>query len=259
MLFDDQAATFDTRAGIPPDAVGAVARAAGALGGAAPGRRWLEVGAGTGLLSLPLLGTGIDYTGFDRSEAMLDAFRARLAEAGLAAGLCVADGNARWPAEDGGADVVFSARAIHHLRAEHAAAEVRRVLAPGGVLLLGRVARPPDSPKAEMRRTMRQVLREHGHGGRSGERAAEALAAALGGWSSRTVEAARWTHTHRPADSIASWAAKEGLAGAEVDRATRAAVLEEVRRRAEARFGDLARPLPQEEWFELRAFSAVTR
>jgi ubiquinone/menaquinone biosynthesis C-methylase UbiE len=143
MLYDDQASTFDLRAGIPPAAVDAVARAAAELAEARPGQRWLEVGAGTGLLSLPLLRLRIAYTGFDRSGPMLEAFRARLAEAGLAAELKVADGALRWPADDASVDVVFSARAIHHLDPAHAAAEARRVLRGGGRVLVGRVRRPP--------------------------------------------------------------------------------------------------------------------
>lgn len=258
MLYDDQAATFDQRAAVPGEAVERIAAAAAEIAGLRPGQRWLEVGAGTGLLSLPLLRRGARYTGFDRSVPMLEAFRERLAGAGLAAALHVADGNLRWPAEDGSADVVFSARAIHHLDPAHAAAETRRVLGPaGGWLLVGRVRRPEDSPKARMRRMMRSILQEHGQRGRSHEARADAVFAALaagGGRADRRMEAAAWTTRHAPADSIRSWQEKEGLAGIALDAETKERVLAELRTRAGAAFGDLERPLPQEERFELRAF-----
>jgi SAM-dependent methyltransferase len=260
MLYDDQAATFDQRAGVPAEAVEKIADVAAEIAGLRSGQRWLEVGAGTGLLSLPLLGRGAAYTGFDRSPAMLEAFRARLAASGLAAALHVADGEGRWPAEDGSADVVFGARAIHHLDPAHAAAEVRRVLGPaGGWLLVGRVRRPDDSPKARMRRLMRAVLREHGHHGRSHEARADAVFAALagGGRSDRRVEAAAWTIRHAPADSLRSWQEKEGLAGIALDAPTKERVLAELGARARAAFGDPERPLPQEERFELRAISVA--
>lgn len=254
MLYDDQADTFDERAGIPADAVERIADAAAELAGAGPGQRWLEVGAGTGLLSLPLLRRGIDYAAFDRSAPMLEAFRRRLADAEARARLVVADGDDRWPAEDGSVDVVFSARAIHHLRPAHAAAEARRVLgAAGGWVMVGRVHRPAGSPRAEMRRMMRDVLAEHGTPGRSHSRGARDLFALLEGERERTVEAARWTRAHRPADSIEQWASKEGLAGVAVDAGIKARVLDELRARARRRFGDLHRPLPQEESFQLRA------
>ena len=180
MLYDDQAAGFDERAGVPADAAEAVAAALVEIVGPVEGQRWLEVGAGTGGLSLPLLRLPIRYTGFDRSPAMLAVFRERADAAGLAAELHVADGNARWPAEDASTDVVFSARALHHLDPEHAAAETRRVLrAPGGWLVLGRVRRPPDSPKSVLRRQMRRMLQAQGFAGRSHEARAGAVFAAL--------------------------------------------------------------------------------
>ncbi|HLM66759.1 MAG TPA: methyltransferase domain-containing protein, partial [Longimicrobium sp.] len=167
MLYDDQATRFDDRAGVPADAAEAVARELSALVGLAEGWTLLDVGCGTGSLSLPLLRLPIRYTGFDRSAAMLEVFRERAEAAGLAAELHVADGNARWPAEDAGVDVVFSARALHHLHPAHVAAEARRVIRPGGWLATGRVRRPPDSPKSVLRRQMRRMLQAEGFAGRS--------------------------------------------------------------------------------------------
>ncbi|HEX5724483.1 MAG TPA: class I SAM-dependent methyltransferase, partial [Longimicrobiaceae bacterium] len=133
MLYDDQAARFDARAGLPPGAAEAVAQALDEAVGPVAGQAWLEVGAGTGELILPLLRRGIRYAGFDSSPAMLEVFRAKAPRAELH----LADGNARWPAADRSADVVFCSRALHHLEPGHAAAETRRVLRPpGGWLVL---------------------------------------------------------------------------------------------------------------------------
>lgn len=257
MLYDDQAAGFDQRAGVPPDAVQAVAAALVEIAGPVDGQRWLEVGAGTGGLSLPLLRLPIRYTGFDRSAAMLEVFRERADAAGLVAELHVADGNGRWPAEEGGVNVVFSARALHHLDPEHAAAETRRVLrAPGGWMVLGRVRRPPDSPKSMLRRQMRRMLEARGFAGRSHEARAGAVFAALEAAGGRRMEprvAARWTGAHRPADSLASWEGKSGLAGIEVPTEIKARVLDELRGWALAEYGDIDRPLEQVESFELDA------
>lgn len=257
MLYDDQAAAFDERAGVPQDAVEAVAAALVEVVGPVEGQRWLEVGAGTGGLSLPLLRLPIRYTGFDRSAAMLEVFRERADAAGLAAHLHVADGNGRWPAKDAGTDVVFSARALHHLDPGHAAAETLRVLrAPGGWLVLGRVRRPPDSPRSVLRRQMRRMLEARGFAGRSHEQRAGAVFAALeraGGRRTEPRVAARWSHPHRPADSIASWKGKSGLAGIEVPADVKAQVLAELTDWAQAEYGDLHQPLEQEESFELDA------
>jgi hypothetical protein len=65
--------------------------------------------------------------------------------------------------------------------------------------------------------------------------------------------AARWTGAHRPADSIAAWEGKGGLAGIDVPAEAKARVLAELRDWAVAEYGDLHQPLEQEESFELDA------
>jgi SAM-dependent methyltransferase len=257
MLYDDQAAAFDERAGVPPDAAEAIASAVAEIVGPVEGQRWLDVGAGTGGLSLPMLRLPIRYTGFDRSPAMLEGFRERAAREGLAADLHVADGDERWPVEDASVDVVFSARALHHLDPAHAAAETRRVLrATGGWLVLGRVRRPPDSVRSVLRRQMRRMLQAEGFSPRSHEARADAVFGALELAGGRRMEprvAARWTHPHRPSDSLAAWEGKAGLAGVEVPADVKGRVLAGLRDWAGAEYGDLDRPLAQEEAFELAA------
>jgi SAM-dependent methyltransferase len=225
VLYDDQAARFDERAGLPAHAAESIAASLAEIVGMAEGQRWLEVGAGTGSLSLPLLRRPIRYVGFDRSPAMLDVFRQHAAEAGLHPELHVADGNEPWPAANGAVDVVFSARALHHVDAAHAVAETRRVLAPGGWLAVG-------------------------------ERHAEAVFDALesaGATRHAPREAARWTTMHSPADSLASWREKAGLAGLELPATIKERVLAALRDWALAEYGDLHRPLPQDESFEIQA------
>jgi len=257
MLYDDQATRFDERAGLPEDAAEAVARKLAALVELADGQTVLDVGCGTGGVTLPLLRRPVRYVAFDRSPAMLEVFRERAASEGRAPELRVADGNARWPVEDADVDVVFSARALHHLDPAHAAAEVRRVLRrTGGWLVTGRVRRPHDSPKSVLRRQMRRMLQEHGHRGRSHGAGADAVFAALEADGGGRVEpriAAAWTVPHRPADSIAAWEGKEGLAGIEVPPDVKSRVLSDLRAWAAEGFGDLQREMEQPEQFELAA------
>jgi cyclopropane fatty-acyl-phospholipid synthase-like methyltransferase len=68
MLYDDQAAGFDERAAIPAEAVEAVAAAVVETAGLQQGDALLEIGPGTGMLSLPLVRQPIRYTGFDPSR-----------------------------------------------------------------------------------------------------------------------------------------------------------------------------------------------
>jgi ubiquinone/menaquinone biosynthesis C-methylase UbiE len=180
MLYEDQAATFDERAAIPAEAGESVAAAVAEIAGLRQGDTLLEVGAGTGMLGLPLIGRPIRYIGFDRSPAMLAVFRKKLEEARLCAELLVADGNGRWPAEDGSVAAIFSARAIHLIDVNHAVAETARVLRPEeGWLILGRVHRPDNSVKPALRRQMRKLLEEEGYSGRDHDAHVEAIFSTL--------------------------------------------------------------------------------
>ncbi|HSU17670.1 class I SAM-dependent methyltransferase [Longimicrobium sp.] len=257
VLYDDQATHFDERAGIPIQVAEAVADAVVSITGLGEGDLLLDIGTGTGSLSLPLVRRTSRYIGFDRSPAMVEVFRELLSGVGFGDPVHVADGNERWPADDRSVAVIFCARALHHLDPAHVVAETRRVLrAPGGWLVAGRVRRPPDSPKSEMRRRMRQLLEAQGYRGRSGDAGAEAVFGALERLGGRRAEprvASRWTTRHRPADSIAAWEGKSGLAGIDVPAEVKARVLAGLRGWAAERFGSIDAPLPQEEAFEIAA------
>src|SRR5919112_5093001 len=67
MLYVDQAAGFDERVAIPVEVVESVAAAVAEIAKMRQGGKLLEIGAGTGLLSLPLLRQPIRYIGFDLS------------------------------------------------------------------------------------------------------------------------------------------------------------------------------------------------
>lgn len=257
MLYEDQAAGFDERAAIPAEVGESITDAVAEISGLAAGDTLLEIGAGTGMLSLPFLKRSIRYVGFDRSPAMLEIFRQKAEESGLSAELIVADGNERWPVDDRSTTVIFSARALHHIEIAHVVAETRRVLrAEGGWLMVGRVRRPKDSVKAVLRRQMRRILEAHGQSGRNHESYTGEVFTALeelGGEIAEPRVAARWTRMHAPIDSITAWKGKEGLAGYDIPEETKRAVLDELRAWAEAEYGDPTRPLEQEEFFELDA------
>jgi ubiquinone/menaquinone biosynthesis C-methylase UbiE len=257
MLYEDQAAGFDERVAIPAEAVESMAATVVEMAGLQQGDTLLEIGPGTGMLSLPLIRRSIRYVGFDRSPAMLAVFREKVEEARLSAELLVADGNGRWPVEDGSVATIFSARAIHHVDANHAAAETGRVLHPeGGWLILGRVCRPNNSVKPTLRRQMRKLLEEEGYSGRNHQAYAEALFSALeaiGGERAQPRVAGRWVRRHAPLDSIAAWQGKEGLAGYNIPEEVKERVLAQLLAWAKARYGNLESPLEQEEYFQLEA------
>lgn len=102
---------------------------------AGPVETILDLGCGTGRFSAALAGRfGARVVGLDPSERMLAEARAK--DFGPDVAFCRADGEAL-PLGDGAVDLVFLSMAFHHL-ADRAAAvrECRRVLRPGGRVLL---------------------------------------------------------------------------------------------------------------------------
>lgn len=98
------------------------------------GRRVLDAGAGSGGILRDLVDAGAQAVGVDGSPEMLRLAREKV---GDAAELIVADLAAPLPFEDGRFDDVVCSLALHNLRDwEGPLAEFRRVLVPGGRLLL---------------------------------------------------------------------------------------------------------------------------
>jgi SAM-dependent methyltransferase len=91
--------------------------------------RVLDVGAGTGLLTAALVAAGHEVVAVEPSAPMLEQLRARLPQ------VATADGGAEAvPLPPHSVDAVVAGQAAHWFDPVPAAAELRRVLRPGGVV-----------------------------------------------------------------------------------------------------------------------------
>ncbi len=257
LRFDSQAGSFDRRAGLPA-AAGKIAAALLELAPPVAGRALLEVGAGTGEIGAHLAAARspssiLDYWGLDLSLPMLLEARRRSRRAVW----LQADANRPWPVAKGSAGLIFLSRAAHLLAPDHLVDEALRAAHPAGArLAIGRVRRAGTSLRSRLRREMRRLLAGHGIEGRDGGDGQGRLIESFterGATPLPTVAVATWPVVERPADSLASWREKPGLAGTTVPAAVKNAVLEHLEAWARERFGDLEAGREAEESYELAA------
>jgi len=138
----------------PPDSF---FRRLNALGIGLPGQRILDLGTGTGLLARQFARQGSRVVGIDIADGQIAAARRLAAEEGLDVSFAVA------PAEDTGQpaasfDAVTASQCWLYFDKPRAIAEVRRVLAAGGVLLTSHFSWLPRLD-AVARRSEELVLR----------------------------------------------------------------------------------------------------
>lgn len=95
----------------------------------APGRRVLDLGAGTGRLTATLAELGLDVVAVEPDPAMLAELRRTVPAVRSLPGSAEAI-----PLPDGSVDAVVAGNALHWFDMDAAGPEIARVLAPGGVL-----------------------------------------------------------------------------------------------------------------------------
>lgn len=252
--FDDQAASYDERAGLFPDTRREVAGAVCEIGAVRRGDVVLDIGTGTGSLLFELAASGALVVGLDLSLDMLRQ-ASRMPRGHPPPARIRADAGRGWPVRSRTVRAAFGSRSLHLLDARHVAAQWGRVAGPdGSVILAGRVDREPTSVRQTMRRAMRRCLREHGIAGRDAERHRERLVEACieqGAERIAPLVVSSWTVRSAPRDSLRGWEAVGGLAGVRLPRSTKEAVLAQVETIARETFGDLDEPRASRERYLL--------
>jgi ubiquinone/menaquinone biosynthesis C-methylase UbiE len=135
IVFDRAADYYDRTRGYPPGVADQVAALVARAGRLTSRSRVLDVGVGTGRIALPLATRVGQVVGIDRSRAMLDRLRAKRAAEPVVP--LVADATAL-PLLSGSFAAALAVHLFHLIpQWREALLEVKRVLAPGGCLLLG--------------------------------------------------------------------------------------------------------------------------
>jgi ubiquinone/menaquinone biosynthesis C-methylase UbiE len=256
--FDRVASIYDETRRLPPAILQRVADAIIDLTGMVPTTDWtptyLELGVGTGRIALPLIERGVHFTGVDISEEMLQRLREKLAAHSLKADILRAD-ITQLPFPSASFDVVIAVHVLHLVPEWHKALyEAQRVLRRDGYIVVGSDQSAPSSPKAHMNALWRDIVHTLGESTeRPGAEHFHDIVAALqemGGQGQECV-AARWVDTVTPRQVItrirdrihsATWLVsdeglRESLIGLEAE--------------LRAEYGDLDRPLENENQFLL--------
>lgn len=214
-----------------------------------PGDRVLEVGAGTGRIARPFLQAGCRYTALDSSAQMLARIRP------LASGERVLASATQLPFRAASFELVLAVQALGVMRGwRHALQECRRVLRPGGRLLIGRVERPPDSLHAFVREERARLLRERAiESGRPGAGEEEILATLSAfAAAAETLPPIGWESDQSPRAAV-----EANLSGWRIlalPAAERAALRERLLATAAARWGDLEQPRREPLSFQIHSF-----
>lgn len=256
-LFDEQAATFNDRAGLPDLARKQIAAAIVAIAALRPGGLIFDVGAGTGEIGYELSRLSFTYVGIDVSPKMIAEFRKRYGPEEHVPRLLVGDAAVRWPIADRSAAVVFGSRSLHWIKPEHVAAEARRVAdSTGASLMVGRILRDPADPRAQVRKELQRRLEAAGLEPRRGEKHASRLLETCSNLGFSTITervVARWQRTTTIAQLLTAWRSKPGLGGvSQISEATKAAILGELRGWISGRFGNIDTPFASTEEYLLQ-------
>jgi ubiquinone/menaquinone biosynthesis C-methylase UbiE len=115
--------------------------------------RALDLGCGTGVISLSLAERGFDVLGIDHSEDMLAVAKQKLASTQVSGNCNFVVGDVRHlPAEDHAFECVTCQGLLHHLpEMQSCLTELNRVLRPGGYFYISEPTRDPTP----LRRTLR--------------------------------------------------------------------------------------------------------
>ncbi len=241
VVFDRAVEFYDATRGFPPGVEEEMAAAIARHAGLTEESRVLEIGVGTGRIALPLSRHVGRLTGVDLSRPMMQVLRRKQA----AEPVELVEGDAtRLPFAAATFDLALAIHVLHLVpRWQEAAAEMARVVRPGGAILINR-SMSPDT-RDEMMHQWHHFLEAHGAGTQAardvGTRDIHAIAALFAMHGFDAVEegvAAEWPNPRRPADTLDALARRVWSSTWDLPEPAFSRALADLRRWSEARYAD---------------------
>lgn len=258
MLYDDQAAAYDRRAGLRDNLPAEIASRVVKLAGLKNEDTLVEIGAGTGQIGVELANQ-VRYYGLDRSLQMLHRFRQRVRHHQAPMCLVHADATRTWPIRiENRVRAFFGSRSLHHVDPDHLVREMAKLGNPEGyVLLQGVIRRKEDGLRQAMSREMQKNLEKEGYRGRKRRRWEERLSEVVREEQAERltpITVATWNASTSPMFMLDSWSSKEGLAGIELPNMVKNRVLEKTRIWALSTYGSLNVSIESIEEYEISGY-----
>jgi SAM-dependent methyltransferase len=253
--FDEVAGDFERFRALPPGVPEAVRRTLWETPGLGPGALLLDLGAGTGRIGSVFVEAGDRYIGVDSSSGMLSRFAVKARDHGTPSPWLVQADGRSLPFASASFDAVLIVQVLSGEAGwRRVLGEARRVLRPGGSLVLGRTVGPPHGLDARLREALGTLMSGAGvEGGRRGGGLDEvtALLASEARGHVQTV-AALWESRRTPHDFLARH--QTGARFAALPTAVRQELLGRLAEWATATFGSLEATSVEPYRFELTVY-----
>jgi ubiquinone/menaquinone biosynthesis C-methylase UbiE len=247
--FDVTAPSFDQYRALPHGAPEAIRKAIFQKA-AQQQMRVLDLGAGTGRIGKAFVAANDSYVGLDSSWAMLREFLAHSPTACL----LQSDGQ-QLPFAGSAFDVVMLMQVLSGAQDWQALLhEVRRVLRPRGVVVVGHTTTPSSGIDSQLKRRLSEILSEMGIAWHEPQKARRQSLAWLESSAARRshVTAASWTAERAPQEFLVRH--RTGARFAALPVAVQEEALQKLSVWAEAAFGALDTAYSEEHAFELEIF-----
>jgi ubiquinone/menaquinone biosynthesis C-methylase UbiE len=250
--YDVVAPAFNTHRALPAGVPAAIRAAV--LKSLADSPRLLDLGAGSGRIGSAFVAAGDDYVGLDLSSAMLREFvRHAVGEGAPLPRLLQADGE-QLPFRDSVFDAVLLIQIFGGLRGwRRVMTEARRVLRPGGAIIVGRTSMPSDGIDARLKQQLDEILNSLGiQSGRENTREQAEDWLRMNADNHEQVTAARWSAARTPRGFIERHGA--GRRFSALPSPVREQAMRELCHWADGEFGSLETSFSEPHAFELQIF-----
>jgi SAM-dependent methyltransferase len=253
--FDAIAADFDCFRALPAEVPAAIRNAVWGAVGSNPVARVLDLGAGTGRIGVAFVSAGDAYVAVDPSARMLAKFAEKARTGGGHAPVLVQADGLMLPFPRASFEAVLMVQVVSGSPVwRRILMEARRVLCPGGCLILGRTIQPRGGLDARMRDRLVGILSEMGIvAGRPGADRDEAFAR-LAGEAARADRraVAQWVSKRTPEDFLSRHST--GARFAALPEGVKVQALERLARWAMDVFPSLQTEVWEEHSFEIDIF-----